>query len=108
MSRPWMRGEEKYLRENYKTMTAKEIAVQLERTENAINIRASKLGLRKNREWKTSEIIKLQKLRLDNPGITYTQMAKKAAEELNIHVSPENIRWHVENRKIGDSDGSTA
>ena len=40
-----MRGEEKYLRENYKTMTAKEIAGQLDRTKRN-NIRAA-LGLRK-------------------------------------------------------------
>lgn len=108
MARPWMRGEEKYLRENYQTMTAKEIAGQLDRTENAINIKASRLGLRKSRDWTTSEIKMMQEIYMSSPGMTYKQLSEELEEKMGIHVSAENVRWHVNNRKIGDSDGSTA
>ena len=45
----WNENEIKFIMENYKTMTYKEMAEKINRTENAVKLKVSKLGLKKSK-----------------------------------------------------------
>ena len=45
----WNENEIKFIMENYKTMTYKEMAKKINRTENAVKLKVSKLGLKKSK-----------------------------------------------------------
>ena len=49
MSKQWNKEEIKFLKDNYKDMSYKEIAIKLNRTENAIKVKTNKLGLIKSK-----------------------------------------------------------
>lgn len=49
MSKQWNKEEIKFLKDNYKDMSYKEIAIKLNRTENAIKAKTNKLGLIKSK-----------------------------------------------------------
>lgn len=51
----WTEKEIEFLKENYKTMNSTEIGLALNRTEVAVQIKARKLGIKKNNLSKTNE-----------------------------------------------------
>lgn len=93
MAKSWTPAEVQFLRKNYKTMTAGEIAQKLSRTAGAISIKASQLKLKKTRRWSKDEIEKVQKLYWDNPDMTYQDVAN----QIGFDVSAENVGWHIRN-----------
>lgn len=50
-SNPWTDEEIQFVKDNYETMTQREIAEKINRTESAVNIKASKLGLKKGYQF---------------------------------------------------------
>ena len=49
MSKQWTNDEIIFLKENYKTMTYKQMSEQLNRTKSAIDLKINRLGLKKDK-----------------------------------------------------------
>lgn len=89
----WTEAELEFLRENYPNMETEDIARKLGRTRQAVWIKAHKLGLRKYRKWTTEEVDKAWKMWVDNPEITYQDIANR----MEFETSASNVGWHIRN-----------
>lgn len=78
MRRSWTEKEEKFLRDNYSSMTKNELAKHFNRTPKSVSKKIDRMGIRKrtssSREWKREEIIELM---LDYRIMTDREIAKK-------------------------------
>lgn len=84
MRRSWTEKEEKFLKDNYSSMTKNELAKHFNRTPKSVSKKIDRMGISKrtssSREWKKDEVIELM---LDYRIMTDKEIAKK----LNRSVS---------------------
>lgn len=97
--RLWTKKEEDFLRRNYTTMTNKNIAQRLNRSVGAVEFRAAKLGLSKNRNIRDldNEIRKLI-----TEGYYLSQICKELGikmPSLLAHIGREGIEYKKMPRK---------
>lgn len=91
--RYWTEAEFEFMRENYPNMETEDIALKLGRTRQAIWIKAQKLGLRKYRKWTTGEVKKAWDMWLNDPEITYQEIA----DQMGFETAASNVGWHIRN-----------
>lgn len=102
--RKWFQPEIDFLTRHWNDYTAKEIGEMLKFSESAVSSMASKLGLKKSRDFKRRSLTRakisfhdryiLERLRDDYTGINYTTRAQSlggCAEELFQELVPEAI-----------------
>lgn len=87
----WAEEEEAFLIANYQTMTVKEIAKRIGRTESSVSKRVLKIRLKKRNTRKVIEFIK------EN----YEKLSYKAMAE-TLGISKQTVWYHV--RKLGYSN----
>lgn len=114
--RKWFQPEIDFLTRHWNDYTAKEIGEMLKFSESAVSSMASKLGLKKSRDFKRRSLTRakisfhdryiIERLRDDYTGINYTTRAQSlggCAEELFQELVPEAINAN-ESIRINNPD----
>ena len=91
----WTEEEIEYLKNNYETMSKEDFTIKfIDRTYDAVLLKASKLGLSKNNFWNDDNILKLKSFAMNGSSL----------EEIyclfNNEVSKSNIRYIIKKNKI--------
>lgn len=118
MAKTWTEKDVEFLRENYRILSIEEISLKLNRTPHSIEVKASKIGIRKTKKWTQKDIkfLKENYNLMSNPELGSAlevsvgsierkaneyglRKSKEAMKKIRQRWPDENIRYLRENYK---------
>lgn len=91
MGKHWTKQEEAFLKNSYQILTCREIASRLSKSVNAVNSRASKLGLKKTKKVKEHDA---EIRKLISEGYYLSQISRE------LGINKDSLRTHCLKNKI--------
>jgi hypothetical protein len=96
----WTEEEEQFLRDNYSHMTAKELAIDLDRPVKSVQLRIHQLGLRKNNPNQIFAIYRGEEFITSGTAQECADHLGKPKRSIWYYATPHNVNLDKGNRLI--------